>query len=102
MDSENLPNCPVCALQLKAPGICLKCGPLRLYVVEQPRVRRLLYSREVWAPNEDVAIELVRCGTAWPDTYDERTLGYTEGEYAATEKVAQSEYRKREVGFPNE
>lgn len=98
--------CPACTShhRLQSPGVCPECGPLKFFVVEQPRVRRVVYRRQVWAPDEAAAIRIVECGTAWPDTYDECTLDCTEGDYSAKEETNEQrmKFRKQDVGFPDE
>ena len=99
-----LPDCLVCGTPLRAPGDCSKCGPLKFYTVEQPRIRRVIYRRKIWAPNEEAAIRIAETGTAWPEEYDEHTVERTVEEYSATEITDEQTLKiwGRDAGFPED
>ncbi|MGN6109054.1 MAG: hypothetical protein ACTHU0_28370 [Kofleriaceae bacterium] len=104
-----VPVCVVCSTReeeepsyLVEPGVCPKCGPLRLFRVEQPRVKRVVYERVVWAPSGEVAIEIVKHGSAWPESYDERTIRSWNGSHVSTD-VTDDEHHdldRTDVGLP--
>lgn len=55
--------------------------------VQQPRTRVVVYEREIAAETAEEACSIAAQGTAWPESYDERTTELTEGEYSATEET---------------
>jgi hypothetical protein len=57
----------------------------KLYEVSQPRVRHVVYGRKIWATSPEEAMAIAARGTAWPETYDERTTKFEEGVYSAEE-----------------
>lgn len=93
--------------QLTAPGVCPKCGPLRLFEVTQPMVQKVLYKREVWAPDAQTAEKIVEhCPTEWPSSYDTTVLHSFDGPYKASEIVEGTDdgdwrlnSHRRDVGF---
>jgi len=55
----------------------------KLYTVSQPRTRRVVYERLIWADSADEAIAKAELGTAWPESYDELTSSIERGEWRA-------------------
>jgi hypothetical protein len=54
-----------------------------LYRVQQPRVRKVIYERLIWADSPEEAIIKADTGTAWPQSYDERTVEVEHGDWSA-------------------
>lgn len=88
--SNSIGICPACAdseglgCELTAPGVCPKCGPLKFFVVTQPRVLKVEYRQRVWAPTAEAA---QRIAATLPDSYDERRLRCFAGKFEAVEEV---------------
>lgn len=55
------------------PG-CDICNPLPRWKVSRMTVRRILHEREIKAATIEEALAIYANGTAWPASYDERTL----------------------------
>jgi hypothetical protein len=54
-----------------------------LYKVTQPRTRIVEYERLIWADSPEQAVAVADAGTAWPESYDERTTRFEAGEWSA-------------------
>jgi hypothetical protein len=74
---------------------------IRLFKIQQSRLVRALYKREVWARDAAHAIQLAEQGTAWPSSYDEDRQSVECGEFSA-EDVTTTGILRWDGGYPEE
>lgn len=101
-DRHPLPQCPACReVTLTKPGVCPRCGTLRLFLVSQKRTKRVVHERQVWATSAEAAIANASQSTPWPESYDERLVQVIAEARCAVE-ITDDETRKingSDVGF---
>lgn len=101
MSNEELPLCPACQeVNLKAPGVCPSCGPLKYWSVFEPRVKKVVYHVTVWAGNHEQAIRIMKRGNSWPESYDEIEISMERGVITVEDVSDEEHYNRYEVGFP--